>query len=253
MRIDKGYPSDGILRIIEALRNKEVLISVDVEQMNSSSQQSGLPEFTCDHLLVCMTGTIQTAGFWPFLQALRTKFCRELKVILTRSASEFVSPKALMHKFDVEVFVDVFEENRDRRVPHIYLAEWASCILVAPATAATIHRIAYATCDDLVSLTISAASSSCPVIIGPSMNSRMWQNSGVRKNVATCHERGYWIIEPGLGTEVNNSWERRTPTVGAFGTQPGGLVRVLTGAYMMRGLLEEKKTEMVNRSEPSAS
>jgi phosphopantothenoylcysteine synthetase/decarboxylase len=182
-----------------------------------------------------MTGAIQTATFFPFLYALRSAFCRELKIALTKSASKFVRRRALVHQFDCEVYCGTFQHDSTiSRVPHIALSQWASCVLVAPATAATIYRIAHATCNDLVSLTITAMSANVPVIIGPSMNGKMWLNPAVQQNVLLCRKRGYWFIEPGVGVEVNVEWNKRAPCLGPFAAQPSGLIRVMSAVHGMQ-------------------
>jgi phosphopantothenoylcysteine decarboxylase len=210
--------------ILMQLLNDGALISSDTS-LSSFLGCVDVEERTCDRLLVCMTGAIQTAIFFPFLLTLRAQFCRNLKIVLTASAEKLVRKSALFHLLHAEVYSDIFEESKQGfRVSHIELAEWASCILVAPATASTIHRIAHATCDDLISLTVSAAAATTPIILGPSMNSKMWENRAVQKNVSLCRDIGLWIIEPGVGYEVDTGWNERKPQLGVFGARPDTLV-----------------------------
>jgi Flavoprotein len=232
--VGMGCPQDVVANAVVTLLQQEVLLSGDEPQLSQLLQTSHPAELSCDHLLVCMSGAIQSASFSPFLTALRFRFCRQLKIILTKSAYKLVKKRALVHLLDAEVFSDTFEDaSGDFGVPHISLSEWASCILIAPATAASIFRIAHATCDDLLSLTVTATPHNVPVIIGPSMNTKMWHNPAVQENISLCRKRGYWIIEPGLGYEVNTEWNNRVPRVGVFGAQPASLVRILADIYAM--------------------
>jgi hypothetical protein len=186
----------------------------------------------CERLLVCMSGAIQIANFSHFLIALRLGFCQELKIILTAAARKFVRGRALGLLLEAEVHIDAFETTASAfGVPHIALSEWASCVLIAPATASVIHRIAHATCDDLLSLTIAATRSEIPVVIGPSMNVGMWHNRTVQQNVQRCREHGFWVIEPGKGVEAFTPWNSRVPQQGVFGATPSRLVKGMATIY----------------------
>lgn len=163
---------------------------------------------------------------------MRLAFCQDLKLALTKTAKKFVRRRALSRLLQCEVVVDGFDKtSATLDVPHIRLSEWASCILVAPATASSIHRIANATCDDLVSLVVAAAPRSSPVVIAPSMNAMMWDNPIVQQNVRRCSDQGYWLIEPGLGVEVNAAWDQRVAQGGTFGATPSTLVKSLRAIY----------------------
>ncbi len=214
--------------VVENLVGAGVLIVLDVKERKLNQEHDTSTDLPCERLLVCMTGTIQCAIFTPYLFALRQAFCKEMRIVLTESATKMVNPKTLQHLFNCDVHTNIFEEmNSGKSVPHIWLSEWARCILVAPSTAATIHRIATASCDDLTSLIVTAVPQSVPVILGPSMNEWMWKNQAVQANVDSCRKRGIWVIEPGLGVEVNRSWGNRVARIGALGTQPKELVEIL--------------------------
>jgi hypothetical protein len=227
--VEAGFPRLAVETVLQNLRRERALIVAGAAEELLGRILSPLPpvQRPCDHLLVCMTGAIQSAEFNPYLHALRASFCADLKIVLTESARKLVQPKALLHLFSADVYCDVFEEIEDRFVPHIWLSEWASSILVAPASAATLYRLAYATCDDLTSLTVAAAPPETPVIIGPSMNPRMWRNRAVQENVARCRAQGYWVIEPGYAREVSQSWDERSWERGGFGAQPAELIRLM--------------------------
>jgi phosphopantothenoylcysteine synthetase/decarboxylase len=86
-------------------------------------------------------------------------------------------------------------------VPHIYLARSADLVLVIPATASAVQRIATGACSDLISLIVSATEA--PVIVVPTMNRAMLKYPPVRKNMAELRDCGIFVVEPGLGFEAS--------------------------------------------------
>src|SRR5258705_8583941 len=81
--------------------------------------------------------------------------------------------------------------------PHVALGDWAQAILVAPATANVIGRIAGGRSDDIVTATLLAAR--CPVVVAPAMNDAMWSKAAVQENMATLRKRGVTVVEPAAG------------------------------------------------------
>ena len=182
----------------------------------------------CKRLLVCMSGSIQSADFFAQLRLLRDEFADEMSIVLTRSARGFVQAQALCNLLGCRVYIDEdqFSDLRPQ-VLHIELSRWASMVLVAPATAATVSRIAQASSSDLLSQIIAALHKDIPLVIGPSMNNKMWINDGVQRNIQLCRERGYWIIEPSFGQAASDLERRDRHMVGAFGCQPRQLLDLL--------------------------
>ncbi|MBI2910347.1 MAG: hypothetical protein HYX92_22105 [Chloroflexi bacterium] len=227
--VANGCAEASCKAVIETLQRENILLVGLEEVLSKTLSPASAVRPICEHLLVCMTGALQSANFYPYLRALKSAFCIDLKIILTEPARKLVQPKALLHILCSDIYCDIYEDTIETyNAPHIWLSEWASCVLVAPASAATIHRIAHGSCDDLVSLTVAATPPETPVVIGPCMNSRMWQNEAVQANVVLCRNRGYWIIEPGYGFEASKYREEHDgPRVGALGAQPGTLVELM--------------------------
>ncbi len=126
--------------------------------------------------------------------------CKEginVDVIMTRNATEFVGPMTFQTLSKNPVTVDTFESVKYWEVEHIALAEKADLMLIAPATADIIGKIASGIADDMLSTTVMAVTA--PVVLAPSMNVHMYENPIVQENIEKLKKRGYLFIEPGEG------------------------------------------------------
>jgi phosphopantothenoylcysteine decarboxylase / phosphopantothenate---cysteine ligase len=147
-------------------------------------------------ILLCVTGGIAVYK----AAALTSKLVQagaSVKVILSDSAAKFVTPltfQALSHN---EVYIDTFEEKNPSVIAHINLADWADLILVAPATANTIAKLAGGIADNMITTTLLAAIA--PVWIAPAMNVHMYDHPAVKKNISALADYGYQFIEPSEG------------------------------------------------------
>jgi phosphopantothenoylcysteine decarboxylase/phosphopantothenate--cysteine ligase len=145
-------------------------------------------------------------------------------VAMTADAQKFVTPLTFEALSGRAVRTDTFVLPDHGDPHHIHLTEKADVMLVAPATANIIAKVAAGLADDLVSLMISAAA--CPVVFAPSMNNRMWQNPITQENVAKLTRLGYKFIGPESGWLACRS-------VGAGRlTEPDQLVEQLTKILM---------------------
>ncbi|MFB5194121.1 bifunctional phosphopantothenoylcysteine decarboxylase/phosphopantothenate--cysteine ligase CoaBC [Neobacillus sp. KR4-4] len=147
-------------------------------------------------ILLCVTGGIAVYK----AAALTSKLVQtgaQVKVILSESAQKFVTPLTFQALSRNEVHVDTFDEINPRVIAHIDLADWADLILVAPATANTIGKIASGIADNMITTTLLAATS--PVWIAPAMNVHMYDHPAVKKNLSLLEEYGYQFIEPSEG------------------------------------------------------
>ena len=118
-------------------------------------------------------------------------------VAMTADAQKFVAPLTFQALTGRPVHTDIWATEDAGDVQHIKLTEKADLMLVAPATATTIARVAAGLCDDLVSLLIAAAA--CPVLFAPAMNDRMWANPIARRNVRTLKDVGHAFVGPEEG------------------------------------------------------
>jgi phosphopantothenoylcysteine decarboxylase len=118
-------------------------------------------------------------------------------VAMTRDAQKFVGPVTFESLSGRPVRTDTFDLVDSSDPQHIALTERADVMLVAPATANMLAKVAHGLTDDLISLMINA--SACPVIFAPSMNNRMWENPITQENVAKLSTLGYRMIGPDAG------------------------------------------------------
>lgn len=121
----------------------------------------------------------------------------KVDVIMTENATKFVSPLTFQTLATSPVYVDMFAEPKHFDVEHISLAKRADVFIIAPATANVIGKIANGIADDLLTTTIMATRAK--VIFAPAMNTNMYLNPIVQKNIAYLRELGYEFIEPGTG------------------------------------------------------
>jgi len=120
----------------------------------------------------------------------------ELHVVMTRSAQEFVKPLTFQVLSGNPVRTELFE-GAYGAVQHIELAQWSDLVVVVPATANILGKIAGGIADDLLATVIMAAT--CPVLICPAMNVNMYNNPVVQRNIADLRSLGYHFAEPGVG------------------------------------------------------
>ncbi|GAA5415055.1 cysteine/Cysteine sulfinic acid decarboxylase [Paraliobacillus ryukyuensis] len=121
----------------------------------------------------------------------------EVKVIMTESAKQFVSPLTFQALSRNPVFTDTFDEKDPSKIAHIDLADWADLFVIAPATANIIGKLANGIADDMLSTTLLATEAD--VYIAPAMNVHMYGHPAVIKNMQTLDQWSYKFIEPGEG------------------------------------------------------
>lgn len=123
-----------------------------------------------------------------------------VRVVMTESATRFVSPLTFQALSGAPVRVALFDEAAEAGMSHIELARWADALLIAPATAGTMARLAAGMADNL--LTTLVLATEAPVLVAPAMNRVMWAHPAVRDNVDSLRSRGVGIIGPGTGAQA---------------------------------------------------
>jgi len=120
-----------------------------------------------------------------------------IKTILTKSGAEFVTPLSITSLSQSKVYQDLFNIENEAEMDHISLSRWADLILIAPATANTISKLANGNSDDLAS-TVTLASNK-KIFIAPAMNVRMWDHRSTKDNIAKLKTYNYKLIGPKIG------------------------------------------------------
>jgi len=125
-----------------------------------------------------------------------SKAGHDVHIILTDGGSKFITPLALQTLSKNKVHTEFFEEGNPKEVKHITLAENADILVIAPASANIIGKIAGGIADDLLSATVMAAATTTPVYLAPAMNTNMYENPIVQANIEKLAALGYKLIEP---------------------------------------------------------
>ncbi|MGM7635895.1 bifunctional phosphopantothenoylcysteine decarboxylase/phosphopantothenate--cysteine ligase CoaBC [Bacillus sp. Hm123] len=147
-------------------------------------------------ILLCVTGGIAVYKAAALTSKL-TQGGALVKVIMSSSAQKFVTPLTFQALSRHDVYTDTFDEKHPEVIAHIDLADWADLILVAPATANMIGKLANGLADEMISTTILA--STAPVWIAPAMNVHMYDHPAVKRNIDTLASFGYQFVEPSEG------------------------------------------------------
>ncbi|MDR0357154.1 MAG: phosphopantothenoylcysteine decarboxylase [Clostridiales Family XIII bacterium] len=146
------------------------------------------------HIVLGVTGSIAAYKAADLANNL-TKKGHEVAAILTRNATEFISPLTFQTLTKRAAHTNAFEKITDFDVDHVGLAKWADILLIAPATANIIGKIAAGIADDMLTTVIAAAHNK-PVVICPAMNTAMYENPIICENIKNLSKMGYLFIEP---------------------------------------------------------
>jgi phosphopantothenoylcysteine decarboxylase/phosphopantothenate--cysteine ligase len=148
-------------------------------------------------VILGVTGGIAAYKSAEIVRAL-IKLGAEVRVVMTRNATEFITPITLGTLSGGEVSIEMFSEwEGNFSTKHISLADWADIILVAPATANFIGRVACGLAEDLLSTVVMATTA--PVVLAPSMNDNMFLSSAVEGNMVTLKSRGVHFVDTSYG------------------------------------------------------
>jgi len=172
-------------------------------------------------VLLCVCGGIAAYKAAELVRRMRDAGA-EVHVAMTESALRFVGAPSFQAVSGRPVRHSLWDEAAEAAMGHIELARWAEQVVVAPATANTIAKLAHGLADDLV--TTLCLATTAPIAIAPAMNHRMWKHPATQANVATLVARGVQVIGPDDGSMA----------CGEFGpgrlTEPGAIVQALRTA-----------------------
>ena len=148
------------------------------------------------HIIVGVTGSIAAYKAAVLVRAL-VKAGAEVRVVMTPLAKEFITPLTMATLSKHPVPVEFFNPENGEWNSHVRLGEWADALVVAPATANTIAKMAAGIADNL--LLTTCLSARCGVFVAPAMDVDMWRHAATQANLAILRERGVGIIRPGEG------------------------------------------------------
>jgi len=149
-------------------------------------------------IVLCVTGGIAAYKAAHLTSMLRQRGAN-VTVAMTESAQKLVTADTFRALSGNQVAVTLWPQPGTRPLDHISLAERAQLIVVAPATANFIGKVAAGLADDVVTTAVLAARPDVPRLIAPAMNSAMWENPVVQRNVKTLAETGWRMVGPGQG------------------------------------------------------
>ena len=147
-------------------------------------------------ILLGVTGGIAAYKAAALASAL-VKLHATVEVIMTKNATEFITPLTFEELTGHRVMVDTFDRNFQHQVEHISLAQRTDLMIVAPATANVCAKLAHGLADDM--LTTTALACRCPKLIAPAMNTNMYENPVTQDNLASLRRYGWEVIEPNSG------------------------------------------------------
>lgn len=147
-------------------------------------------------VVLCVTGGIAAYKAADLTSKLRQAGA-DVRVLMTKSATQFISPITFETLSGNRTVVDTFDRNFAWEVEHISLAKAADVFVIAPATANVIAKATHGIADDMVTTTLLATKA--PVVIAPAMNTGMYDNPVTQHNLTALRERGFHIIEPAAG------------------------------------------------------
>ncbi len=150
-------------------------------------------------ILLGITGGIAAYKCAEFVRLLRAEGA-EVRVVMTAGACEFIAPLTLQALSGERVRTDLLDTDAEAAMGHIELARWADHVVVAPATADTLARLAQGRADDLLATVCLATAA--PIAVAPAMNRVMWDHPATRANIATLEDRGTAILGPEQGDQA---------------------------------------------------
>ena len=150
-------------------------------------------------ILIGVTGGIAAYKVCELVRRLRDLEA-EVRVVMTEGATHFVTPTTFQALSGQPVRVSLWDEQGEAAMGHIELAKWAERVLIAPASADTIARLAHGFANDLLSTVVLATAA--PVYVAPAMNQQMWAHPAVQANIGTLRVRGVGILGPADGDQA---------------------------------------------------
>ncbi|MEZ4385465.1 MAG: flavoprotein [Nannocystaceae bacterium] len=205
-----GGPLDDaavVDQLLELLRSLRVLIPAAAPSRSARGVDGGRPR-----VLLGITGAIASA-WTPGLIALLQGRGFEVRVVATEAALRFVQPRVIEALVHHPVLCSLWAGDAAKPAPHLELARWADAVLVCPASATTLARLAAG--DHSTLLSAAVLSTRAPVLVAPSMNDAMYAEAAVQRNLAQLVADGVHVAHAGSGREVADAPAQRVAALGS--------------------------------------
>src|ERR1700689_4371879 len=150
-------------------------------------------------ILLGVTGGIAAYKSADLVRRLRERGA-QVQVVMTAGAREFITPTTFQALSGRAVRTDLWDAASEAAMGHIELARWAQLLLIAPASADFLARLAHGLADDLLSTL--ALASAAPIAVAPAMNQLMWRNAATQANLTLLEQRGVRVLGPGVGNQA---------------------------------------------------
>lgn len=149
-------------------------------------------------VVLAVTGSIAAYKIAGLASMLKKMDCN-VHVLMTQNATNFINPITFETLTGNKCLIDTFDRNFQYSVEHVSIAKQADVVLVAPASANVIGKMANGIADDMLTTTVMACASRCPIIVAPAMNTNMYRNPIVQDNIKKLADFGYIMIQPDSG------------------------------------------------------
>lgn len=150
-------------------------------------------------VLLCVCGGVAAYKSVELVRRLRDRGI-DVQVVMTENAKHFVGTTTFQAVSGQPVRGTLWDDAAEAAMGHIELARWPDAIVIAPATANTLAKLAHGMADDLVSTLCLATTS--PIYVAPAMNHRMWLHAATQSNIETLKSRGVTVVGPGVGAQA---------------------------------------------------
>lgn len=151
------------------------------------------------HILLGITGGIAAYKIPDLIRRLR-EHGAQVRVVMTAAATQFITPLTVQAVSGQRVHTDLFDVAAEAAMGHIELARWADSVLIAPATANFLAKLAHGHADDLLSTVCLATAA--PLVVAPAMNQQMWAAAATQHNCQILRQRGVCFFGPGIGAQA---------------------------------------------------
>lgn len=193
-------------------------------------------------LLIIVGGGIAAYKSLDLIRLLK-KNNNEIKVILTKSGKNFVTPLSITTLTNNKVFEDIFDKNSEAEIDHISLSRWADLIIVMPTTANFMTKLSSGRAEDLASTVILASNKD--ILLVPAMNVRMWLHKATQRNLNTLQDYGYLFLGP----------EKGEMACGEYGkgkmSSPRQIFSYLDNYFFKKDLVKNKKLKALVTAGPT--